>query len=79
MARLHPLIAFWAWPHVPASFIRGMEAGPMRSNDRPAEMLPSSDAPTAETADESFDWAEYEAWEARPSQDALLWMLEEDG
>jgi hypothetical protein len=46
--------------------------------DQPRSGPPLDEADPAEPRDESFDWAEFEAWEVGPSQDAFLWMVDED-
>lgn len=45
---------------------------------QPTEMTPVTEPRSAQELEEFFDWAGYESWLADPSQDAFLWMLEED-
>ena len=50
----------------------------MQSADRRRGGVPPDEVDRSNPRDESFDWAEFAAWEAGPSEDPFLWMVDED-
>ena len=56
----------------------GGRVGAMRATERSDEKPQGSEITTPAATDGLFDWSSYEAWHAERSEDAFLWMLEED-